>query len=117
MKHDFRNLEVWQLSFTTVELIYKLTFSLPDNEKFGLVTQIQRCAVSIPSNIAEGSGRTSDKEFIHFLNIALGSSYELETQLLLSKSIYKLQVDHILLDLNKVQRLIGGLKRKLNLTL
>ena len=66
-----------------VKKTYSITINLPKSEQFGLITQINRCAVSIPSNIAEGAGRNSSKEFLHFLSIANGSAYELETQLLL----------------------------------
>ena len=66
-----------------VEKVYRLTSKLPVDERFGLISQIKRCSVSIPSNIAEGAGRNSTKEFIHFLSIANGSSAELQTQLLL----------------------------------
>jgi len=66
-----------------VEKVYRLTSKLPVDERFGLISQIKRCSVLIPSNIAEGAGRNSKKEFIHFLSIANGSSAELQTQLLL----------------------------------
>lgn len=79
MKHNFRDLGIWKDSFSIVKEVYELCQKLPDDEKFGLKSQILRCAVSIPSNIAEGSGRTSDKEFLYLLNIAISSSYELET--------------------------------------
>lgn len=82
--NNYKELKVWQKSMDLVELVYKLTSSFPKEEKYGLVSQIQRCAVSIPSNIAEGAGRNSNKEFKHFLSIANGSSNELSTQLHLS---------------------------------
>jgi four helix bundle protein len=96
MKHNFRDLGIWKDSFSIVKDVYELCQKLPDDEKFGLKSQIQRCAVSIPSNIAEGSGRTSDKEFLHFLNIAISSSYELETQLLLCNELFAIEVDLLL---------------------
>ena len=82
---DFRQYEVWKnaVSFTTE--VYKLTAAFPPSEKFGLVNQLQRASVSIASNIAEGASRTSEKDFTHFLEISLGSSFEVETQLLISK--------------------------------
>src|SRR5690625_1902769 len=67
--------------------IYTVTTNFPTDEKFGLTSQLRRCAVSIPSNIAEGAGRDSDKEFLYFLSIALGSSFELETQLIISQRL------------------------------
>lgn len=114
MRHNFRELDSWKKSFQLVKDIYLLTTDLPDNEKFGLKSQIQRCAVSIPSNIAEGSGRTSDKEFAYFLNVSISSAYELETQLLLCKELFSFEVSELIIRLNEIQRLIGGLKRKLN---
>jgi four helix bundle protein len=96
MKHNFRDLGIWKDSFSIVKEVYELCQKLPDDEKFGLKSQIQRCAVSIPSNIAEGSGRTSDKEFLHFLNIAISSSYELETQLLLCNELFTIEVNDII---------------------
>ena len=79
MKHNFKELLVWKKSIELVKSIYQITSMLPSDERFGLISQMNRSSVSIPSNIAEGSGRTSEKEFIHFLNIAISSSYELET--------------------------------------
>ena len=76
-------MEVWKLSIDLVEKVYIITNDYPSNEKFGLVSQIRRAAISIPSNIAEGSARKSDKEFIQFLYIALGSLSELETQFII----------------------------------
>ena len=114
MKHNFRDLGIWKDSFAIVKDVYDLCIQLPSEEKYGLKSQIQRCAISIPSNIAEGSGRTSDKEFLHFLNIAISSSYELETQLLLCNEIFAIDVDFIIEKLHINQRMIGGLKRKIN---
>ncbi|MBP6090003.1 MAG: four helix bundle protein [Crocinitomicaceae bacterium] len=114
MKHNFRDLGIWKDSFAIVKDVYDLCTQLPSEEKYGLKSQIQRCAISIPSNIAEGSGRTSDKEFLHFLNIAISSSYELETQLLLCNEIFAIDVDFIIEKLHINQRMIGGLKRKIN---
>lgn len=82
--NDFRKLEVWQLSKELTIEIYKVTEKFPDSEKFGLINQIRRCSVSIVSNIAEGSGRNSNPDFLRFISIALGSSYELDAQLEIS---------------------------------
>ena len=114
MIHNFRELEVWKDSYVLVRDIYLQCKELPEDEKFGLKSQIQRSAVSIPSNFAEGSGQTSDKEYLHFLNMAIYSSYELETQLLLCSDIFKLKIDLIFNKLHSIQRMIGVLKRKLN---
>jgi four helix bundle protein len=80
--HNFKELQVWQKAMDLAVFAYQLTGFFPKEEKFGLIYQIQRCAVSIHSNIAEGSGRVSNKEFQHFISIAMGSSFELETQVL-----------------------------------
>ncbi len=79
--NTFRDLIVWRKAIDFVTSIYKLTTSFPANELYALSLQIRRCAVSIPSNIAEGYGRRSTKDYIRFLNIAMGSIYELQTQL------------------------------------
>jgi four helix bundle protein len=85
--HRYKELKVWQKSIELVTDIYQVTAKFPDNEKFGLISQINRASVSIPSNIAEGAGRNSTKEFLHFLSIAHASSYETETQLIISKNL------------------------------
>ncbi len=87
--HNFRQLRIWQESMKLTREVYHITASFPTDEKFGLTSQMRRCGVSIPSNIAEGSGRTSQKEFIHFLKISLSSTYELETQLILTRDLFK----------------------------
>lgn len=94
--------------------VYKASSSFPANEKFGLTSQINRSAVSVPSNIAEGAGRGSDKEFNQFLNIALGSAFELETQLLLAQAfgfINEDKLNELLTQLRKIQRMIDGFKK------
>ncbi|PHR71035.1 MAG: diversity-generating retroelement protein bAvd family protein [Lutibacter sp.] len=85
--HNYKKLEVWQESVILVTEIYLLTDKFPDREKFGLISQINRCAVSIPSNIAEGAGRNSKKEFALFLGYSLASSFELDTQLIISNNL------------------------------
>ena len=86
MTRNFREYEAWQKGMVLTKNIYLLTATFPSTEAYGLSSQLQRAAVSIPSNIAEGAGRESSTEFAHFLDIALGSSYEVETQLLLAES-------------------------------
>jgi len=83
MKHNFKNLKIWILSMDITSDIHKMTLDFPKNEVYGLTSQMNRAAISIPSNIAEGSNR-SDIHFKHFLNISLGSSFELQTQLLIA---------------------------------
>lgn len=82
-----RQLIVWQKSMTLVSLVYRASGHFPQEEKFGLTSQMRRAAVSIPSNIAEGRARNSRKDFVQFLHIALGSLAELETQLDISESL------------------------------
>ena len=117
MKHNFRELNIWKKSMNLVFEVYKLTQELPDIEKFALVSQVNRSAVSIPSNIAEGTSRTTIKEISRFLDIALGSSYELETQLLLISTLYnelEEQTKSLVNDINEIQKMIGGFKKKIN---
>ena len=82
--HNFRELKIWQRSIDLAESIYKLTERFPREERYGLSSQIQRSAVSIPSNIAEGAGRATNKQFKFFLEMAMGSCNEVQTQLELS---------------------------------
>ena len=105
---------IWKEAMKIVKEVYILTADLPTEEKFGLKSQMQRCAVSIPSNIAEGSGRNTDKELLYFLNIAISSSYELETQIILVEDLYNLKSENIINDLHSIQRMIGGFKRSIN---
>ena len=80
-RNSYRDLIVWQKAMDLTKKVYQITKTFPKDEIYGLTSQIRRCSVSVPSNIAEGRGRNSDKEFIRFLTIALGSIYELQTQL------------------------------------
>ncbi|MEN8223719.1 MAG: four helix bundle protein [Bacteroidota bacterium] len=82
--HQYKKLTVWQKAMNLSIEVYKVTRKFPTEEKFGLTQQIRRSAVSIPSNIAEGSGRRSEKEFKYFLSVAYGSACELETQLIIA---------------------------------
>src|SRR3990167_9579649 len=84
---SYKELIVWQKSVELVEAIYQLTSSFPKDELFGIISQIRRASVSIPSNIAEGYGRRSHKEYKQFYSISYGSALELETQLLISKRL------------------------------
>jgi len=96
--------------------IYKLSERLPNEEKYGLKSQITRAAISIPSNIAEGSSRSSDKDFKRFLEVAIGSAFELETQLLIIKKLNMVNNDYIaplLSDLHEEQKMINSFIQKL----
>lgn len=114
--HDYKKLEVWNESVNLVTEIYVLTNSFPDKEKFGLVNQINRSSVSIPSNIAEGSGRLSQKEFVQFLGYAIASSFELETQLIIAwnlKYMTTKQKEEVIERLNIIQRKTRSLIKSL----
>ena len=104
-----KDLIVWQKSIDLVEKIYNITRSFPKDELYGITSQIKRAAISIPSNIAEGSGRRSSKEFIQFLYISLGSAAELETQLIISKRLGFVNDITILESISEVSRMLIGL--------
>lgn len=112
--HNFRDLIIWKNAMDIVETIYKLSAGLPSEEKFSLTSQINRSAISIPSNIAEGSGRSTNKDFLKFLNIALSSSFELETQLILTNRLFNIEVEELLNKINELQKMIVGFKKTLN---
>ena len=103
---NFRKLEVWNLSMDLCTEVYQFTKSFPKEELYGLVSQIRRCSVSTPSNIAEGSSRDSEKDFARFLQIALGSAFELESQIEISMRnsfITKVQYGSTIEKLNIIQ--------------
>lgn len=106
----YKDLEVWKEAMKLVTEVYKLTENYPQSEIFGLANQIRRSVVSIPSNIAEGTVRYSDKDTLRFLDIAFGSLAELETQLLISQNLgYILEVDLINEQISRVNALLLGL--------
>jgi four helix bundle protein len=114
--HRFKELVVWQKSMVLTSEIYKLTPKLPAIERFGLRQQINNSAISIPSNIAEGAGRNSNKEFCHFLSISQGSAFELETQLLICQKLDYLKkddVDSVINLLKEVQNMLFSFQSKL----
>jgi len=107
---NHKDLNVWQLSMELVTDIYRLTGSFPKEEIYGLTSQMRRAAVSVPSNIAEGAARKSKKEFIQFLHIALGSSAELETQLMISSNLeFAQEVEPFLENLTTIKKMLNGL--------
>ena len=112
---DFRNLKVWQKSHSLAVELYQVTESFPGSEIYGLTTQIRRACTSIPANIAEGCGRSSDAEFGRFLTIAMGSACELEYHLLLSRDLGFLNSDYQKLDKGTVEikQMLATLIKKL----
>jgi four helix bundle protein len=107
-----KKLEAWKRSFNLVKEIYQLTNEFPREEKFGIISQMRRCAVSIPSNIAEGAARNTNKEFLNFLHISLGSLSELDTLISLSKELNFISEEQELELLDKINiigKLIFGL--------
>jgi len=113
---NFKKLIIWKESLMLTKEIYVLSADFPSDEKYGLTSQIRRAAVSIPSNISEGSSRMSRKEFSHFLDIALGSSYELETQLNIAQELGLFKSNDIIKiinKLNKIQASINSYNKKM----
>ncbi len=108
-----KDLEAWKKSIELVTKVYSETKDFPQEEKYGLTNQIRRSAVSIPSNIAEGCARSSDKENARFIDIALGSLAELETQLIIAKNLNYIKQTSLYNDINTVSALIIGLKKYL----
>lgn len=108
---EYRDLDVWKLSRKLVNSIYELTKSFPKEELYGLTNQIRRCAISIPSNIAEGCGRRTSKDTIQFLYISRGSLYELETQLFLALDqnfISETHLNEIISQIESCKKLLNG---------
>lgn len=107
----YKNLEVWKKSIELVKEVYVITKSYPNDEKFGIVSQMRRAAVSIPSNIAEGATRYSDKDSSRFIDIAIGSIAELETQLIISKELgFVGEIDTLMERIKQINALALGLK-------
>lgn len=104
-----KDLDVWNMSMGLAEKLYYLTAKFPKEEQYGIVSQVRRSSVSIPSNIAEGAARNSDKEFIQFLYIAMGSLSELETQLLLANRLKFLNEISVLQDIETIRKMLLGL--------
>ena len=119
MKHNFRELLIWQDSIKNATLTYQISRKFPKEEMFGITSQMRRAAVSIASNIAEGSGRGTDSQFIHFLDIALGSSFELETQILIIKELGYIENEILetwILNLQSIHKRIIAFRNKLSAT-
>jgi len=112
---NFKNLKIWQKGMDIAEETYKVTRKLPREEQFVLVSQMNRSGISIPSNIAEGSSRKSEKDQGRFIEISLGSCYELETQLLLCERLYpNVPVSDLLQQLEEEEKMLTGFYNKLN---
>ena len=101
MMNDYKDLHVWQLAVDLAVGVYQVAKDFPKEERFGLVDQIKRSAISISSNIAEGAGRFSKKDYAHFLNISIGSACELETQLIIAEKVGFIQRD-VFLELSEM---------------
>ena len=113
----FKELKVWQKSMELLTAVYLKSRDFPKEEIYGLTAQIRRAAVSIPSNIAEGCGRKTEKDFYNFLSISLGSAFELETQLIISKNLEYITEDDFKifeLELHHIQNMIIKLQSSLN---
>ena len=114
--HKYKELEIWKRAIDLTVDVYDLTKNFPEDEKFGLTSQIKRAAVSVPSNIAEGAGRNSNKEFNQFLGISTGSLFEVETQLIIAERLNFLtsdQTEKVLQKSDEIVRMTKSLKNKL----
>ena len=115
--HNFKELKVWQKAIDLAVDIYRTLAFFPNEEKYGLVSQMKRCSVSIPSNIAEGSGRGTNKDFNRFLDISQGSAFELETQLIISQRLALIETeiaDELIAKTTEVQKMVFALGNKLD---
>ena len=109
-RHNFKKLKVWQDGISLVRDSYRLTRSFPDFERYNLISQMNRCAVSIPSNISEGSSKSTDRHFKKYLENSLGSAFEWETQLIVSFNegyLDKEKFDTLGNKINQIQKMLG----------
>ena len=116
VKHNFKKLIIWKNSLELVFETYRMTKDFPSEEKFGLTSQLNRCSVSIPSNIAEGSSKSSEKHFKTFLETALGSAFEWETQIIIAKGLNYIteeKFNQLEKNINDIQKMISSFKDKL----
>jgi four helix bundle protein len=116
--HRFKDLEIWKRSRKFCSAVYEVTRKFPDSEKFGLTNQLRRASVSIPSNVAEGSSRHSNKDFSRLLQIAIGSAYEIETQLLIAfdlKFISEIELNNLNKELGEIIKMISKFKSTLRI--
>ena len=114
--HNYRELKVWQKAIEFCTDMYKATASFPNSELYGLTTQLKKATISIGSNIAEGAGRNTDKEFAQFLNYAYGSTSEVDTQLIIARNLEFLENEEFNVlqgKLNEIQKMLFSLKNQL----
>ena len=114
--HNFKELIVWQKARKLVKEVYFVVKNFPVEEKYGITSQIKRASISIPANIAEGAGRRTDNDFCRFLDIATGSSFELETLIILSLDLDFLKesdYENLIKDVNEIQKMIYSLKTRI----
>ena len=115
--NSYRDLSVWTLAMELTEKIYRVTRAFPNLETYALANQLQRAAVSVPSNIAEGHARSSTKDFLRFLSIAMGSLAEIETQLEISarlEYINEIKLGELLATTDELGRMLRGLRKSLS---
>ncbi|MBA4300667.1 four helix bundle protein [Algoriphagus alkaliphilus] len=113
--HNYKELNVWKRSIKLCASVYKLTSTFPNEERFGLISQMRRASVSVPSNIAEGGGRRTNNEFVHFLGVAHGSICELESQLYVSVELEFSSfeaIEAITSELTEIQKMLFALIQK-----
>lgn len=114
--HRFKDLEIWKRSRKFCSSIYEVTSKFPDSEKFGLANQLRRASISIPSNISEGSSRHSNKDFSRFLQMSIGSAYEIETQLLIAfdlQFISDKELNHLTSEIDEIIKMTSKFKSTL----
>ena len=115
--HNIKELKIWQKAIEIAVKVYEISGEFPSDERFGLISQTRRCAVSVSSNIAEGAGRNTKGEFKQFLGIANGSSYELQTQLIIANKlnmISKEVLDPLLQQIDELQKMTFGFQQMLD---
>jgi four helix bundle protein len=114
--HNYKNLRIWTEAMDAATDVYKISINFPKEEIYGLTSQIRRAAVSVPSNIAEGSGRSTDKDFKNFLSFSLGSAFEISTQIELALRLEycsEKEVDQLLIKMESLQKQINAFRNKL----
>jgi four helix bundle protein len=112
---NYRELDVWQLAMKMVETTYRITELFPEKERYGLTSQMRRCSVSIPSNIAEGQARGTARFGLHFVRVAIGSNAELETQVELARRLRFVSADQtreLDAELDRVRQMLYGMRRE-----